>query len=65
MDEKMNVQKTPGQIAFEAFNAVCGLEIYGKRQLPKWETQDERVKAGWEAAAIAVCKRREGAKVKS
>lgn len=50
--------KTPGQIAFEAYNLSKGGLTWDGKPIPGWETLTNEagvaVRAGWEAAARAV-----------
>jgi len=50
--------RTPGQIAFEAYNASKGGITWDGKPIPGWDTLTNEagiaVRAGWEAAARAV-----------
>jgi len=51
-------EKTPGQIAFEAYNESKGGRTYDGKPIPPWEAIENRgdghgVKIAWEAAAEA------------
>jgi hypothetical protein len=48
--------KTPGQVAFEAYNAAGtnpGL-TWDKKPVPTWENLSDDVRAKWEAAAASI-----------
>jgi hypothetical protein len=48
------VDKTPGQIAYEAYFDDCGGRSIKGEQLPLWEDQDTAIQRHWEAAGSAV-----------
>lgn len=52
------MSKTPGQVAFDAYNESKGGLTHDGKQIPPWDSlTDEKglaVRAGWEAAAVAV-----------
>lgn len=57
-NEKTETVKTPGQIAFEAYNESKGGLTYDGKPIPPWSSLEgqtgDAVKLGWEKAAQAV-----------
>jgi hypothetical protein len=48
------ITKTPGQIAFEAYNEKKGGLTYDGKPIPPWSDVGDAVRAAWEASALAV-----------
>lgn len=46
--------KTPGQVAFEAYNIQKGGKTWDGKDIPPWSAVGEAVQSGWDAAAEAV-----------
>ncbi len=48
------MSRTPGQVAFEAYNESKGCKTWDGKDIPPWSEVGEAVQAGWVAAAEAV-----------
>lgn len=49
--------KTLGQVAFESYNESRGGLTHDGKTTPSWDALGDGVRAGWEAAALAVADR--------
>lgn len=54
--------KSPGQLAFEAYNHAKGGVTYDGKPIPPWTDVGDAVRAGWEVAAGAVLATTPGAR---
>jgi hypothetical protein len=45
--------RTPGQVAYEAYGAKRGWAVYGGGPMPTWDEQVPALREAWDAAAAA------------